>query len=70
MVNIASWNVWGLNDHIRQLDLKRFLLRNKISLVGVLETRAESNKQASILAKCCYGFSYEDNYQYARNRRI
>lgn len=38
-MKIASWNIRGCNKPLKQQELKRFLLQNKIDVLGVLESR-------------------------------
>lgn len=51
IANLAFWNIRGLHEPNKQFALHRFLRVNKISLVGVLETKVRDvDKQKSILA--------------------
>ena len=44
MASIVSWNVRGLNWPNKQEDLKLFLHKNKVGLIGLLETKVKIPK--------------------------
>lgn len=42
MVSIASWNIRGLNSLIKQTEVKNLLQENKITVLGLLETKVKA----------------------------
>ncbi|XP_060183587.1 uncharacterized protein LOC132613540 [Lycium barbarum] len=67
---ISTWNIRGLNQPLKQKELKLFLQKNKIELFGCLETRVRENKAQNILSKVSSGWSTMCNYPMAPNGRI
>ncbi|KAL9226107.1 hypothetical protein vseg_001957 [Gypsophila vaccaria] len=57
---ISSWNIRGHNDPLKQQELSRFLLLNKIDCYAVVETKIKAQKVKSITAKF-KGFSVVTN---------
>ncbi|KAL9237086.1 hypothetical protein vseg_011674 [Gypsophila vaccaria] len=48
---LSSWNIRGLNDPLKQQELSRLLLLNKIDCCAVVETKIKAHKVKSIAAK-------------------
>lgn len=69
-MNIACWNVRGLNKPLRQREVVRFLRSNNVALVGLLGTRVKQNKAGN--ARKLFGptWQFADNYSSAINGRI
>lgn len=59
----------GLNDDIRQFDVKALLRKHKISVAALLETKIKIVNKAKVLANLG-GWCLLDNYSYSYNRRI
>lgn len=69
-MNIACWNVRGLNKPLRQREVVCFLRSNNVALVGLLETRVKQNKAGN--ARKLFGptWQFVNNYSSAINGRI
>lgn len=48
MINLACWNVRGLNGNPKQLGVKSFIVSHKLCLVGLVETRVQASGCNSI----------------------
>lgn len=69
MDSVGFWNVRGLNEACRQLDVSSFLFKNKKILVGLMETRVRvPNKDKGL--KAFSGWNMTDNYAHAVNGRM
>lgn len=40
-MNLCSWNMRGLNEPSKLVEVKRFLSNNKISVAALLETKVK-----------------------------
>ncbi|WMV08482.1 hypothetical protein MTR67_001867 [Solanum verrucosum] len=67
---ISTWNVRGLNQPLKQKELKLFLQKHKIDPLGCLETRVKQFKSQTILNKVAHGWNSKCNYLEAVNGRI
>jgi len=70
MANIASWNVRGLNWPNKQEDVKTFLQKNQISLIGLLETKAKKEKVQTVAARSFQGWEWQHNFHQTAKGRI
>lgn len=50
-MNLASWNVRGLNKASHQRELQNFLSMNKVNFMGILETKVKVPNALSISKK-------------------
>ena len=48
---ICSWNVRGLNAPSKVVEVRRFLQKNKIDVVALVETRVRDNNIKKIQTK-------------------
>ncbi|XP_074287887.1 uncharacterized protein LOC141613052 [Silene latifolia] len=67
---ITSWNIRGLNKHVKQIEVNKFLTQNKLDILGILETRVKENKSQRILRNKFRGYSSFCNYSKHYNGRI
>ena len=51
-VKIASWNVRGLNDPTKQKEVKNFVSKENVHVIGVLETKIKQPNERKICGKC------------------
>ncbi|KAL9236872.1 hypothetical protein vseg_011492 [Gypsophila vaccaria] len=65
---ISSWNIRGLNDPLKQQELSRFLLLNKIDCCAVVETKIKAQKVKCIAAKFKGYFVVTNNDAYTHGR--
>lgn len=50
-MKISSWNVRGLNDPLKQSEIKKFLRRNKVDIAGLVEVKVRLNKIEKVARK-------------------
>ncbi|XP_019240505.1 PREDICTED: uncharacterized protein LOC109220492 [Nicotiana attenuata] len=67
---ISAWNIRGLNKPYKQKELRLFLQKNKVDILGRLETRVKKNKANNIVNKVAKDWGYCCNYTKAINGRI
>lgn len=67
---VVTWNIRGLNKAHKQKELKNFLLKNKVDILGCIETRVKEPKAHTIINKIAKGWKYHLNYPMATNGRI
>ena len=70
MANIVSWNIRGLNWPNKQEDVKIFMHRNKVGLIGLLETKVKIPKVDSIAAKLFPNWRWSHNFHLNTKGRI
>ncbi|XP_074270956.1 uncharacterized protein LOC141594869 [Silene latifolia] len=66
---ISSWNIRGLNDPIKQQEIKGYLVKNKVEVFGLLETRVKITNSAAIIRNFPF-YSVLNNYSHHYNGRI
>ncbi|XP_074305770.1 uncharacterized protein LOC141640991 [Silene latifolia] len=66
---ISSWNIRGLNDPIKQMEVRSYMTKNKVEVLGLLETRVKSNNFAAI-SRTFPLYSIINNYSHHYNGRI
>lgn len=69
-MNIACWNVRGINKSSHQKELMQFIFSNNISFMSCVETRVKSINASSISNKICRSWSWVFNYDHHHNGRI
>lgn len=69
-MHLVAWNIRGLNEPIKQVAIKRFLLSNNVSLMFILETRVKIFNSRKIMKAIRPGWSWMHNYSKAYNGRI
>ncbi|KAL6505387.1 hypothetical protein OROGR_025204 [Orobanche gracilis] len=67
---ILSWNLRGLNMPLKQREVIRYTISNKVALAGLLETRIKIRKAKKIQQAFGSDYSFVDNYSSAINGRI
>lgn len=70
MDRLAAWNVRGLNSHTRQKEVNAFLLRNKIGLVGLLETKIKPQNFAKVYSNAFQEWCVISNINQVKGGRI
>ena len=69
-MNVGCWNVRGVNQTFKQQEIRNFITRNMISLLGIQETRASASSSGPIIQHLMRGWRYLTNYASHPNRRI
>lgn len=59
MIKFSSWNIRGLNNPIKQVERRSFILANKLSLMGIVESKIRQenlavSRKKSLLARWDY----------------
>lgn len=58
MDRIASWNVWGINNPMKQKEFKNMNLSNMVGMIGLLETRVKAENLGTLyqnlFARWCF----------------
>lgn len=66
-MNIAGWNIWGLNKVEKQLTIKHMVKEFRISLFGIFEIRVKAQKFKKIVSTCFPAWSFVNNYYFSVN---
>ena len=67
---LASWNVRGVNEDPKHKEVRSLISRNKLSMLGLNETRTQCFKHQSIIHLLCPTWRYLSNYNRHPNGRI
>lgn len=67
---LATWNVRGMNTEEKQREVGSFVHKNKLGLVGLLETKLKKNKLLSCYNKLFQGWKSLDNCAHQPRSRI
>uniref|UniRef100_A0A803PDG0 Reverse transcriptase domain-containing protein n=1 Tax=Cannabis sativa TaxID=3483 RepID=A0A803PDG0_CANSA len=70
MDRILSWNVRGINSPKKQQEVKGFIERYKIGLVGLLETRVKASKLGALYVRMFANWCFTSNIAWAKGGRI
>ncbi|KAI8551299.1 hypothetical protein RHMOL_Rhmol06G0175000 [Rhododendron molle] len=52
MLKIASWNIRGLNNPLKQKEVYSFISSQKLQLMGILETKVRATNLCTTFGKC------------------
>ncbi|XP_074300707.1 uncharacterized protein LOC141632011 [Silene latifolia] len=69
-MKVASWNVRGFNNPIKQKEVSDFIWSNKVDIMAILETRVKKSKASKILKKTFSQWIGVCNYDKHYNSRI
>ena len=69
-MNVACWNVRGLNSPLRQQEVRALVQENGIGLLGLVETRVSSDNSKVIMTNLLGGWYSINNYSNHPNGRI
>jgi len=64
MVNIIAWNMGGLNNPNKQLDIKLFLSKHDVGLVGLMETKVKEENIDMVACNLFGGWEWHTNVEY------
>lgn len=70
MDNLAVWNVRGLNSPSKQREVLAYTIRNKIGLVGFVETKLKPNSFARFYSNTFQGWCIVSNITLCKGGRI
>lgn len=66
----ACWNVRGLNDPLKEGEVRKLISEHRLSLCGLIETRVKEIHKGSLLMALAREWKALCNYQCAPNGRI
>lgn len=69
-MKLLFWNVRGCKKPFKQKEIKALLLKHKIDVCGLLETRVKNSNFLRISQKIFRNWHVINNYQFAGNGRI
>ncbi|XP_050229569.1 uncharacterized protein LOC126678717 [Mercurialis annua] len=65
-MNILSWNIRGMNEPLKQAEVRRLLAKNDISLAGIIETRVRRLNKDSVWKNMkLYDWNLIENYEFS-----
>uniref|UniRef100_A0A1S3YJW7 Uncharacterized protein n=1 Tax=Nicotiana tabacum TaxID=4097 RepID=A0A1S3YJW7_TOBAC len=69
-MNLCTWNIRGLNKPHKQKELRLFLRKYKVDVMGCLDTRVKERKSARIISQVAREWNLCCNYNAHPNGRI
>ena len=69
-MKLASWNIRGVNEPHKQREVRSLIGRQRLSMLGLNETRVQHSKHQDIIHSICPTWRYITNYGYHSNGRI
>ena len=70
MVKFAAWNIRGLNDPLKQKEIRSFVMTHELDFVCILKTRVRFSNKDRIFNSILPGWSFFHNYDQALLGRI
>ncbi|KAH0773615.1 hypothetical protein KY290_010752 [Solanum tuberosum] len=67
---ISTWNIRGLNQTLNKKELRLFMKKNKVDVIGVVETRVKVHKTGNILQKMVIDWKHCLKYPMSYNGRV
>lgn len=61
-IKMGCWNIRGLNDPLKQVEVSRLIRGNKLSLVGTVETHVHESNKDRIRNKIWPSWNFVDIY--------
>lgn len=62
MDKLMMWNVRGLNSSLKQQEVIRFILQQKVGLVGLVKTKIKNNNFSDIYSRMFQNWSITTNF--------
>lgn len=69
-LHFGCWNMRGLNDPIKQKEVRFFVNKNKLSLLGLVEHKIKESNSSRILKSMLPFWDFAHNYTHSPNGRI
>lgn len=70
MDNILTWSTRGLNSHLKQQEVRKFILSHNINLFSLFETRVKTHNMGKVYLNLCPGWCFTHNNAHHENGRI
>lgn len=70
MVRVLSWNVRGVNSPKKQNEVKKFIHKHSVGLVGHLESKVKSSHLGELFKRMFGGLSFSSNINHHVDGRI
>lgn len=62
LMEVLAWNIQGLNDPLKQKEVKSSVRRLKVAIICILETRAPEVNERRIMENIVFGWDVLHNY--------
>ena len=70
MIKLASWNIRGMNDPLKQKELRSLVRDHSLNVVCILETRVRRHNSVRIFNSILPGWELHHNYEHSELGRI
>ena len=67
---VSSWNIRGLNTPLKQNGIFKHVKKNKVVVMGILETKIRNHRIMERIKKKFRDWEMADNFQHSPNGRI
>ena len=67
---ISSWNIRGLNKSLKQNGILNHVKKNKVAIMGILETKIRKHRMMEIVKNRFKSWEMANNFQHSPNGRI
>lgn len=62
---LLTWNIRGLNDPNKVVEINQLIRNHKIAVIGILETKVKVHKTGAIQKKFGSHWCWQGNYSYS-----
>lgn len=69
-LQIGFWNMRGLNDPLKQKEVRSFVNKNKLSIIGLVEHKIKEPNFNRVFCSMIPSWSFVHNYSHSPNGRI
>lgn len=69
-LQFGFWNMRGLNDPLKQKEVRSFVSKNKLSIIGLVEHKVKESNFNRIFCSMIPFWSFVHNYTHSPNGRI
>lgn len=70
MIYIGTWNIIGLNSIVKQAEVRNWIHKHGLTVIGLIETRVKKKNSVKVANRIGNRFSHLDNYSSHPNGRI
>lgn len=67
---VASWNIRGMNDPSKTLELQNMILKYKVHVLCLIDTRVRENNINEVIQRACSRWQWVTNYLYSPKSRL
>lgn len=69
-MNVITWNVRGINKIYKQKEVKKFIQKNDVGLIVILENRVKEKNVSKTIMKIANNWGWCANYSHSDKGRI